>query len=105
MTRKEAIDLLDNLIGMVEDNHNSNYDEALNMAIKALEQEPRWIPVSERLPRKEGDYLVTVRNKEYGFQYIDITTYEHSEWGYKDEWQVIAWINVPSEYKEEREGK
>ena len=40
MTREEAIDLLDNLIGMVEDNHNSNYDTALQMAIKALEQEP-----------------------------------------------------------------
>lgn len=41
MTREEAIDLLDNLIGMVEDNHNSNYDTALQMAIKALEQEPK----------------------------------------------------------------
>ena len=40
MTREEAIDLLDNLIGMVEDNHNSNYDTAVQMAIKALEQEP-----------------------------------------------------------------
>lgn len=40
MTREEAIDLLDNLIGMVEDNHNSDYDTALQMGIKALEQEP-----------------------------------------------------------------
>ena len=37
MTREEAITLLDNLIGMVEDNHSSDYDEALKMAIKALE--------------------------------------------------------------------
>jgi len=36
MTREEAIDLLDNLIGMVEDNHNSDYDMALQMAIEAL---------------------------------------------------------------------
>ena len=40
MTREEAIDLLDNLIGMIEDNHESDYDTALKMAIKALEQEP-----------------------------------------------------------------
>ena len=40
MTREEAIDLLDNLIGMIEDNHNSDYDKALKMAIKSLEQEP-----------------------------------------------------------------
>lgn len=40
MSREEAIDLLDNLIGMVEDNHKSDYDTALQMGIKALEQEP-----------------------------------------------------------------
>lgn len=37
MLREEAIDLLDNLIGMIEDNHESDYDTALKMAIKALE--------------------------------------------------------------------
>ena len=43
MTREEAIDLLDNLIGMVNDNHDSDYDTALKMAIKALENKPRFI--------------------------------------------------------------
>ena len=38
MTREEAIDLLDNLIGFIEDNHGSDYDKALKIAIKALEQ-------------------------------------------------------------------
>ena len=37
MTNEEAKDLLDNLIGMVEDNHSSDYDTALQMGIKALE--------------------------------------------------------------------
>ena len=36
MTREEAADLLDNLIGMVEDNQENDYDEALKMAIEAL---------------------------------------------------------------------
>ena len=45
MTNQEAIDLLDNLIGMIEDNHGSNYDSAIRMAIDALE--PQWIPCSE----------------------------------------------------------
>ena len=40
MTREEAIDLLDNLNGMIEDSRNSDYDTAFKMAIKALEQEP-----------------------------------------------------------------
>ncbi len=39
MNREEAIDLLDNLIGFIEDNHGSDYDEALKIAIKALKQE------------------------------------------------------------------
>lgn len=45
MTRDKAKTLLDNLIGMVEDNQASDYDEALRMAISALEQEPPkyWI--------------------------------------------------------------
>ena len=38
MTRKEAKDLLDNLIGMVEDNHNADYDTALEMGIEALDK-------------------------------------------------------------------
>ena len=28
MTREEAIDLLDNLIGFIEDSHGSDYDKA-----------------------------------------------------------------------------
>jgi len=40
MTREEAIDLLDTLIGFVEDSRNSDYDTAFKMGIKALEQEP-----------------------------------------------------------------
>ena len=37
MTREQAADLLDNLIGFIEDSHGSDYDQALKMAIKALE--------------------------------------------------------------------
>ena len=43
MTREDAIDLLNNLTGMVEDNHNSDYDTALKMGIKALEQSGQFI--------------------------------------------------------------
>ena len=39
ISRQEAIDLLDNLIGMVEDNHGSDYDAALRMGIEALKAE------------------------------------------------------------------
>ena len=53
MTREEAIELLDNLTGMVEDNQNSDYDMALKMAIKVLEQEPCEDAVSRQVVLKE----------------------------------------------------
>lgn len=46
MTNEEAKELLDNLIGMVSDNQESDYDTALKIGIKALDQEPKtghWI--------------------------------------------------------------
>ena len=42
MTREErekAIDLLDNLVGMIEDNQDNDYDFALKKCIEALKQE------------------------------------------------------------------
>lgn len=48
MTREEAKDLLDNLLGMVEDNQDNDYDTALQMGIKALEQEPCADAVSKK---------------------------------------------------------
>lgn len=37
MDKQTAIDLLDNLLGMVEDNHDSDYDTAIKMGIDALQ--------------------------------------------------------------------
>lgn len=36
MTREEAIELLEDLDGAIEDNHGRDYDEAFRMAIKSL---------------------------------------------------------------------
>ena len=36
MDKEQAIDLLDNLIGMIEDNQDNDYDTAFRMAIEAL---------------------------------------------------------------------
>ena len=40
MTNEKAIELLDNLIGMVEDNQENDYDTALKMGKESLKQEP-----------------------------------------------------------------
>lgn len=39
MTNEQAINLLDNLVGLVDDNHNSDYDKALKMGIEAMEKQ------------------------------------------------------------------
>lgn len=38
MTNEQAIDLLDNLIGMIDDNQENDYDEALKIGIKAIQK-------------------------------------------------------------------
>lgn len=45
MTREEAIELLKDVIGFVEDNQGRNYDTAFRMAIEALQEEQtaEWI--------------------------------------------------------------
>jgi len=37
-------------------------NKAICNNLKTLEHRQRWIPVSERLPEKHGDYLVTIEN-------------------------------------------
>lgn len=90
--------------------------DALKAAIQALEQmessseKPNkseiltgWIPVSERLPEKEGKYLVTT----FGGGMYDVDTSHffiwedgETEWG---EYGVEAWMPLPEPYKEESE--
>lgn len=47
MTNEKAIDLLDTLLGMIEDNQGNDYDEAFKMGIKALEKQ---------IPKKKHKY-------------------------------------------------
>ena len=76
--------------------------EAFDLAIKALEQ-TRWIPVSERLPKKGEVVLIT--NKWYevdkalyiGDGMFDIII------NYLQKEEVIAWMPLPQSYKAESE--
>ena len=107
MTNQEAIDLLDNLIGMIEDNHGSDYDSAIRMAIDALE--PQWIPCSERLP--EDEQVVLVQDTEgsmWIWKYFSENLKYRSPYQWEDEngeWQlideVVAWMPLPEPWKGE----
>jgi hypothetical protein len=70
--------------------------EAYDMAIKAHEQ-TRWIPVSERLPKDEGEYLVTFKLPFMNF--IEVCTFNKAGWNKVGYDEVIAWMPLPSSYQ------
>lgn len=69
----------------------------MDNAIKRVLENHRWIPVSERLPEKDGQYLVTTTNG-------DIARYVFNKNGNSLEyWRrcAIAWMPLPEPYKVE----
>lgn len=129
MTNKEAKDKLYlQWQAFLEDNIDyAGVSEAYKMAFKALEQEPKteWIPVSERLPEKAGQYLVTIQSS-FGVNSMEIANFsldlsivsclfsnkkgKSGWWGCDDNgWNifiyscVIAWMPLPAPYKAESE--
>jgi hypothetical protein len=109
MTREEAKEFIAQSV-------KSDVDMALIAdAIKALEQEPRWIPVSERLPNSEygesDSMLVCFENETQ-----DVLYFDGSNWCYptgetyisvnhKNGWhnKVVAWMPLPQPYSEVEE--
>ena len=107
--------------------HNTEYDEkteALQLAIKALEQAPKWIHVSKEMPKKEDcpmDCLVTRKSKTIG-NYTDMAVAEKSGTWTHEDWEaivlgdnvsgkktgllntrgdeIVAWMPLPEPYKE-----
>lgn len=116
MTREKAI--LHMILRREElKNSVSDLDEdikAFDMAIQYLDQN-RWIPVSERLPEKNMECLVTVgdfnlvQTAMYSnlMRTIDHRIFYQGECG--DEtfknitWYVKAWMPLPQPYKAESE--
>lgn len=71
MTRETAINLLDNLIGMVEDNQQGDYDEAFKLAIRSLKS---WD--EDVAPVVHGKWIIR-RNSQISHERL-ITNYECS---------------------------
>lgn len=97
-TLKEAIKRLKEVIKEVRSTIQPFlYDnEAKDYILKALEQ-PKWIPVSEHLPKADGMYLVTTTGT-----YNDVVdiAYYYKDIGFHKASKVLAWMQLPEAYKE-----
>lgn len=107
MTREKAISWLKELTWH-EGEDVPIYDtdvEAINMGIKALEQEPRWIPVNEKLPEESTAVLVWCPERKN----IYCAYYEEKRWwifgAYWEhiEMEITAWMPMPQPYNRESE--
>ena len=67
-----------------------------------IPQKPRWIPVTEKLPKYSGRYLVN-----YSSGYVSMARYYESvsKWGSTTTERIVAWMPLPEPYKAESEGE
>lgn len=131
MTLDEAIEILNSFPHFNEEQNTQRIYDAVDMGIKALEQQPRWIPVSERLPDDLEPVNITWVNHNPESYYADIKdkpftatgVYFNGQWYWwstlctdilaeyshnyddiiHDDIEITAWMPKPEPYKTESE--
>jgi hypothetical protein len=119
MTNREAINLLEE-VRVLDDSiyaYNKAYSDALEMALTALEAEEawyesheyphkeRWIPVTERLPKKPDNYPKCEIRRTYYLVSLESGCVESLGYDFdRDEWMitgspVAAWMPLPAQWK------
>lgn len=102
MTRKEAAKKLSTSVALVLRGNMREFDEALSIAIKTLQDVPdtnvgEWIPCSERLPDKSGMYWVTIIWSNKPMTIMGAYDAVHKKWG-RQAYNPIAWMPKPEPY-------
>ncbi|MDY3109457.1 MAG: DUF551 domain-containing protein [Lachnospiraceae bacterium] len=117
MTKKEVINELELKYAAEHEEYKKQYDsyhsgamaaidEAIQIVEKLDDTEQKWIPVSKRLPEKDGYYFVTKRFMD-GRIRTDIEPFWVGADWWKSElhfdgislWEVFAWQPLPEPYK------
>lgn len=106
MTKEERLDLLKQI---EKDIHVCSLEStflddakscAIHSAIEELEQEPKWIPVSERLP-EDGTWNLFTDGKNISVERYKSDAIDHfypnGRWFSLEE--VIAWMPLPKPYE------
>lgn len=123
MTREEAIKIFNTVLFFGKcDCPKEEIEECLKMSIKALEQEPTWIPISESLPEVNQRVLVTSYGRVcYAMMISADGNSGHPVFKLQDSLnekvvcettvhnkfttsRITAWMPLPEPYKAESEG-
>ena len=90
---------IDRAIEILDPEHRENYDgmdevnEACRMGMEALER-MRWVPCSERMPERPGDYQVCTKNEYYGTKNVAKRYFNGDCWSGR--WTNIThWMPLP----------
>lgn len=107
ISRQLVIELIQ---GSICDLEYSDENRELCNKVRALPpspSRPQWIPCSERMPEKDGDYLTTLTDKDGN--YVDVTEWQNiiggrwiaplDECDYCEIGNVIAWMPLPEPYQ------
>ena len=96
-TLKNCASMLADGIKYMKEEHQKQFKEAYEKAIKALEQS-EWITVNspEDYPKESGDYLTVLEDTAFhNYKFTDITSFDCdgilAEWNLKPQYEVVAW--------------
>jgi len=103
-------DNADKMLDIAQDIYNTAFVRGRN---SMTWEQTRWIPVSERLPKETGWYLITFKVYSGGYGVCEMSyrkpenywTDENISRKVLDNDEVIAWMPLPEPYNAESEGE